>query len=204
MHYLRVWHSFCLISVEMQIKNLSPVINQQRHPMPMKAHSGGFSLIEILVVIGAIGIILGIAVPAYTGYREKANIAAAMRDLKSIETAIIELALDTGEWPGHQSIGEQNISGTNEIWNLNAATAGLVADDPDPSKEYPNWNGPYIPTVPKDPWGQDYFMDTDYPANGDGVIDDVVIGSLGPNGCCAVGTVAVNDGDNIVIILPLK
>ncbi|MFB3061699.1 MAG: type IV pilin protein, partial [Candidatus Binatia bacterium] len=57
--------------------------------MPMKAHNGGFSLIEILVVIGAIGILLGIAVPAYNGYREKSQIAAAMHDLKAIETAII-------------------------------------------------------------------------------------------------------------------
>lgn len=103
------WHSFCLlISVEMQIKNLSRVINHERHPMPMKAHNGGFSLIEILVVIGAIGILVGIAIPAYNGYREKADIAAAMQDLKRIETAIIALGTDTGEWPEHQNIGEIN------------------------------------------------------------------------------------------------
>jgi len=59
MPYPREWHSFCLLnSVGVRIDNLSRVMNQQRHPMPMKAHDGGFSLIEILVVIGVIGILV--------------------------------------------------------------------------------------------------------------------------------------------------
>jgi len=205
MPYPREWHSFCLLnSVGVRIDNLSRVMNQQIHPMPMKAHDGGFSLIEILVVIGVIGILVGIAVPAYNGYREKAQIAEAMSDLKRIETAIIALGTDTLEWPNHQTIGVTCSGGCggNEIWDFNSPTVGLVADDA--GTPYTNWSGPYIPSVPKDPWGMDYFMDTDYPADGDGVPDDIAIGSFGPNGCCQVGTLAVYDEDNIVIILPLK
>ncbi len=163
----------------------------------MKAHDGGFSLIEILVVIGAIGILVGIAIPAYYDYHEKADIAAAMHDLKRIETAIIALATDTGEWPGHNDIGEQD---NTEVWNLNAATAGLVADDPDPNNRYPNWNGPYIASVPKDPWGMDYYLDLDYDSNGDSIRDAVAIASFGPDKCCA----SSYDDNNVVIILPLK
>ncbi len=160
----------------------------------MKAHNGGFSLIEILVVIGAIGILLGIAIPAYNGYREKAQIAEAMHDLKRIETAIIALATDTGEWPGHNTIGAQH---NTEIWDLKAATSGLVATD----NNFPNWNGPYIPfPIPTDPWGKDYYMDGDYDSNGDSIRDAIAIASFGPDKCCP----SSYDDNNVVIIIPQK
>jgi general secretion pathway protein G len=182
-----------LISVEMQIKNLSPVMNQQRHPMPMKAHDGGFSLIEILVVIGAIGILLGIAVPAYNGYREKSQIAAAMQDLKRIETAIIALGTNTMQWPGGESVGKE---GSTEIENLNSPEAGLTNND---DGDFSSWNGPYIPSVPLDPWGTHYFFDPDYNIPG-GPSQVPVIGSYGPNG---VGK-NLYDSDDVITRLACK
>ncbi len=194
MPYPREWHSFCLlISVEMQIKNLSPVMNQQRHPMPMKAHDGGFSLIEILVVIGAIGILLGIAVPAYNGYREKSQIAAAMQDLKRIETAIIALGTNTMQWPGGESVGKE---GSTEIENLNSPEAGLTNND---DGDFSSWNGPYIPSVPLDPWGTHYFFDPDYNIPG-GPSQVPDIGSYGPNG---VGK-NLYDSDDVITRLACK
>ena len=163
----------------------------------MKAHEGGFSLIEILVVIGAVGILIGIAIPAYDGYREKAKIAEAQHDLKKIERAIITLASDTGEWPNHFEVGKACPGcGSNEIWDLTAATVGLLADDT--GTPYPNWNGPYIPEIPKDPWGMDYFMDTDYIIDGDN--KNVVIGSFGPD---REGKTTY-DSNNIIIRLPCR
>ena len=159
----------------------------------MKAHNGGFSLIEILVVIGAIGILLGIAVPAYNGYREKSQIAAAMHDLKAIETAIIALAADSGLWPEGQAIGEINNGGGNEIYDLNDPESGLVATD----GNFPNWRGPYINAVPLDPWGTNYFFDTDYRISG---VDNIVLGSLGPSKCCN----NQYKPDDVRLILPLK
>jgi len=163
----------------------------------MKAHNGGFSLIEILVVIGAIGILLGIAIPAYNGYREKAQIAEAKKVLKDIEIAIITLATDSGEWPGHQNLGELSSGGTNEIENLNDLKAGLVDNDTSPA--FPNWNGPYMNAVPLDPWGNNYFFDTDYKIPSTGP-DFVVLGSYGPNG---QGN-NVYDNDDVRLIFPLK
>ena len=194
MPFPKEWHSFCLlISVEMQIKNLSPVMNQQRHPMPMKAHNGGFSLIEILVVIGAIGILLGIAVPAYNGYREKSQIAAAMQDLKRIETAIIALGTNTMQWPGGEPVGKE---GSSEIENLNSPEAGLTNND---DGDFSSWNGPYISSVPLDPWGTHYFFDPDYNIPG-GPSQVPVIGSYGPNG---VGK-NLYDSDDVITRLACK
>ena len=170
-------------------------MNQQRYPMPMREKDRGFTLIEILVVIGVVGILLGIAIPAYNGYIEKGQIAEALQVLKDIERAIIALGTDTGEWPGHNDIGEQD---GNEIWDLNAATAGLVEQDT--GTPYTNWNGPYITSVPKDPWGMDYYMDLDYDSNGDSIRDAVAIASFGPDKCCP----SSYDDNNVVIILPLK
>ncbi len=159
----------------------------------MKAHDGGFSLIEILVVIGAIGILVGIAIPAYNGYREKANIAEAQQVLKDIERAIIALAIDTGKWPGPMTIG----TGTNvELDHLNYPKAGLTNND---NNDFSNWNGPYIEgVVPLDPWGSNYFFDPDYDAGGP--IKVPVIGSRGPN----KSAINVYDSDNVILLLPCK
>ncbi len=196
MPHLSAWHSFCLlISVEMQIKNLSPVMNQQRHPMPMKAHDGGFSLIEILVVIGAIGILIGIAIPAYNVYREKAQIAEVQQVLKDIERAIIALAIDTGVWPANEPIG---MEGNDEVYNLNDPEGGLTNNAND---LFSNWNGPYIPVVPLDPWGSNYFFDPDYSVPGD-PSHVPVVGSLGPDALTAYEY--RYNADNIILRLPCK
>ena len=182
------------------MNNLSRVKNRQIRPMPTRAKDRGFTLIEVLVVTGVIGILLGIAVPAYNEYREKGKIAEARYDLKRIETAIVTLATDTGEWPNHQTIGykcEAPVNcNTNELSNFYGNTAGLLIQDP--GTAYDNWNGPYIPSIPKDPWGNDYFMDTDYTIDGNS--NNVVIGSFGPDECCENSY----DADNVLLRLPCK
>ena len=46
----------------------------------------GFTLIELLVVIAIIAILAAIAIPQYAKYRRKAFNAAALSDLKTIQT----------------------------------------------------------------------------------------------------------------------
>jgi len=159
----------------------------------MKAHNGGFSLIEVLVVIGAIGILVGIAIPAYNSYREKAQIAEAQQVLKDIERAFITLAIDTGEWPGPIPIGTR---ANAELDHLNYSKAGLTNND---NNDFLNWNGPYIEgVVPLDPWGSNYFFDPDYDAGGPDKVP--AIGSHGPN----KSAINVYDSDNVILLLPCK
>ncbi|UCG64633.1 MAG: prepilin-type N-terminal cleavage/methylation domain-containing protein [Deltaproteobacteria bacterium] len=147
--------------------------------------SRGFTLLELLIAIAIIGIIAAIAIPMYSNYRQKAKIAEAKSDLRNLRLAIEMLATDTEKWPNKRDVGDV---GGLEVGDLNANAAGLTATD----GSYPGWNGPYIQSVPLDPWGKNYFFDNDYDING---TDYVVIGSFGPN------TVGPNQYDSDDVIL---
>ena len=158
--------------------------------MKTPADSRGFTLIELMIVIAIIGILAAIALIVSSSYATRAKVAEATCDLDMIYKAMVLLETDTGEWPGHQTIGEVNKGGGNEVWDLSVGAAGLVNTD----GNFPGWEGPYLPSVPKDPWGNDYFLDTDYQIGG---VDYLVLGSFGPNG---VGQNVYDDDDVIKII----
>jgi prepilin-type N-terminal cleavage/methylation domain-containing protein len=48
---------------------------------------GGFTIVELLVVVGLIGILAAIAVASFGGYRQRAHDARAMHDLGNAITA---------------------------------------------------------------------------------------------------------------------
>ena len=130
----------------------------------------GFTLLELLVSMAIVGLLIAIAIPAYSSYKEKARITQAKAELKNLQTAIEALANDTENWPGPSPVG---VVGNAEVWDLNSAAAGLIA-----SGSFTNWHGPYVQLIQQDPWGSDYFFDPDYQING---VDYPVVGSFGPN-----------------------
>jgi len=155
----------------------------------------GFTLIELLVVIAIIGILSSVVLAALNTAREKARVAKAQTEVKNLRVVIELLADDTGQWPGHRPVGEV-LSGTpgNEVYDLNLPIAGLVATD----GNFPNWQGPYISSVPADPWGNNYFFDTDYDIDPGAGRDWVAaMGSFGSNG---IGP-EIYDNDNVIHIL---
>ncbi len=134
--------------------------------------SSGYTLIELLVNLAIIGILTGISISTYMIYKEKAKTARVQAELKNIHLAIEALANDTERWPGPNTIG---VTANQEIWDLTTPEAGLLSA----TNAFTNWKGPYIQSIPQDPWGNDYFFDLDYYLNGNPV---PVVGSFGPNG----------------------
>jgi general secretion pathway protein G len=161
------------------------------YPMTARAkNSRGFTLIELMVVVGIISALSGIALPAYQGYGERARVIQAKSDLRNIQNAMELLVIDTDLWPGPSNANVVNPGGANEVWNLSLPQAGLVATD----GAFIGWDGPYLDSMPLDPWGNSYFFDSDYDIDGQ---DFAVIGSFGPNGAGP----NQYDSDDVLIIL---
>ena len=55
---------------------------------PRQLYQSGFTLIELMIVVGIIGILASIAIPLYSNYVVKARISNAISAIKPLKTAI--------------------------------------------------------------------------------------------------------------------
>jgi prepilin-type N-terminal cleavage/methylation domain-containing protein len=90
----------------------------------------GFTLIEILIVTGIIGILVTIAVPSFVRARENARAKTCTQNLRAIEAAKDQYLMDNNQ-PRTASISDANIIGpslyirtTPECPSLGAYTVG--------------------------------------------------------------------------------
>lgn len=99
--------------------------------------AGGFTLLELLVVVAIIGLLAGYVAPRYFGQVGRSEVNAAKAQIDALEKALDQYRLDTGTYPGTE--------------------VGLNALLQRPPNE-PKWNGPYLrKNVPLDPWGKPYL-----------------------------------------------
>jgi general secretion pathway protein G len=65
----------------------------------LRVRANGFTLIELIIVIAILGTLMGIAMPLYASYMDKANVAKAIAEMKSIEIEIFAFNSDNGRYP---------------------------------------------------------------------------------------------------------
>jgi len=71
------------------------------------ARQGGFTLIELMIVIAIVGILAAIALPAYQDYTVRARMSEPMAKLAEAKTSIAEFFAATGGIP--QSLNQAGI-----------------------------------------------------------------------------------------------
>ncbi|OHC71265.1 MAG: type II secretion system protein GspG [Rhodocyclales bacterium GWA2_65_20] len=97
---------------------------------------GGFTLLELLVVVAIIGLLAGYVGPKYFGQIGKAEVKTARAQIDGLEKALDTYRLDVGRYPS----SEQGLNA------LMAQPGGAV-----------RWAGPYLKkAIPPDPWGRSY------------------------------------------------
>ncbi|SHN87827.1 general secretion pathway protein G [Bradyrhizobium erythrophlei] len=110
-----------------------------RRQQAMRGHGeGGFTLVEMLVVITIIGLVMGLVGPRVLSYLGDAKVKAAKLQIESFGSALDLFYLDAGRYP----------SASEGLTALVQRPAGVSV-----------WNGPYLKnaSVPVDPWGHVYL-----------------------------------------------
>lgn len=97
----------------------------------------GFTLIEVLIVLGIVALLAAFATPQVMRYLGHARVESAKIQLSAITTAMELYSLDNGGYPSQQ-----------------AGLASLVSPPPGATR----WRGPYLKRAEGlvDPWGRPY------------------------------------------------
>lgn len=119
--------------VRMMLKLTDKPGSRSEHVSLGSKHPGGFTLIEVLLVVVIIGILVAVVMPRLSGRAREAEISAAKNGIANISLALDLYEVDNGVYPG----GLQSL-----------LTKGSER----------NWRGPYLRTdkIPLDPWGSQF------------------------------------------------
>ena len=98
----------------------------------------GFTLVEMLLVLVILGVLAAIVYPKVAGRGEQARVTSTKTQIAAFKTALNLFEVDNGYYP----------KGRNGLLDLVQKPRDAV-----------NWHGPYLETLPKDPWGNDYIYE---------------------------------------------
>jgi general secretion pathway protein G len=119
--------------------------------------TGGFTLVEMLLVLVILATLAAIVYPKLAGRSEQARETAAKTQISSFSTALDAFEVDNGYYP----------RGKNGLQDL--------VQQP---SDAPNWRQQYMKEIPLDPWGNAYV----YEAPGRNNVNGYDLASPGPDG----------------------
>ena len=130
--------------------------NKQREP-------GGFTLVELLIVLGILAMLMALVAPRVLKSGEKANVKKAQVDIAAFKEVLKMYHLDMKKFP----TTEQGLA--------------ALSEEPEDMEDDSPWDGPYLETegVPLDPWNNPYQYE--FPST-HGKSDYPDIWSWGPDG----------------------
>ena len=105
--------------------------------MHKRKRMGGFTLIEIMVVVVILGILAALIVPNIMDRPDMARVAKTKQDLRALQTALNLYRLDNYRYP------------TTDQGLQALVSRPVIAPLPE------NWK-PYLDKLPLDPWGGAY------------------------------------------------
>lgn len=121
-----------------------------------KRRSGGFTLLELLVVVAIIGLLAAYVGPRYFSQLGKSEQSVARSQIEAFSRALGVYRLDVGSFPSTEQ-GLEALRSKPEAAN--------------------GWKGPYLDrAVPADPWGRAYLYRSPGPQG------DFLIETLGKDG----------------------
>jgi len=86
--------------------------------------SAGFTLIEIIVVIGILLILAVVSIAAYAPLLARAEAAACVSNMKSLQISLAAYMQDQGHWPQEPDLGDQDAY--EDWWILEMAPYGAT------------------------------------------------------------------------------
>ena len=98
----------------------------------------GFTLVEMLLVLVILATLAAIVYPKVMGRSEQARVTAAKTQIANFKTALDSFEVDTGRYP----------QGKNGLMDL--------LQQP---RDATGWHGPYLESIPNDPWGNAYIYE---------------------------------------------
>ena len=99
---------------------------------------GGFSFVELMVVIVVLGLLIGVVGPKVWNWLYRGQDVAVKTQISQLEAAIMTFATDMGHFPSTQD-------------NLQALIENTEGSE--------FWAGPYLSkqVIPRDPWNNDFI-----------------------------------------------
>jgi general secretion pathway protein G len=127
----------------------------------MKIRFSGFTVIELTIVIAVIAILAAVLTPLMLGRMEESRNSRATADVGEVAKAIARLRTDTTVSTSGCVDVVANLALTPADAPVACVPPGTLATAFGSCSKVPQgtacWGGPYLPSVPTDPWGSGYY-----------------------------------------------